>query len=215
MPTTIAYTVPLAQMNKICLQMEKLIADHSKTPFEEKLVPYMKDLIKQLREKDVIITNRQARALYPDYDVPDNDDYLFKNNKQTNLSMFGQRNKFSGLYLPNQYGVNVSYNFMPSLASYAQIHRHRSSDFEMIIPEQFSSVIPDLIKDKPELLREWIKDMGEVSAYFPQGQLIHANMSGSLKNIIGFIGTERACDRAQQETQKIFTHQMLPDIYNG
>ena len=162
MPTTIAYTVPLAQMNKICLQMEKLIADHSKTPFEEKLVPYMKDLIKQLREKDVIITNRQARALYPDYDVPDNDDYLFKNNKQTNLSMFGQRNKFSGLYLPNQYGVNVSYNFMPSLASYAQIHRHRSSDFEMIIPEQFSSVIPDLIKDKPELLREWIKDLYEL-----------------------------------------------------
>lgn len=44
MPTTLTYTVPLAQINKLCLYMKRII-DDPHNEFEELLIPYLKEFI--------------------------------------------------------------------------------------------------------------------------------------------------------------------------
>ena len=77
-PTTLTYTVPLAQINKISLYMEKLIASPL-NEFEELIVPYLKEFIQGLRDLDVLITEHDAHELCPKLGTPDTDKLLYKN----------------------------------------------------------------------------------------------------------------------------------------
>ena len=55
--------------------------------------------------------------------------------------------------------------------------------------------------------------MLSVNNLYPQGKTVQTNVNGSLRNLVHYVGKERACDRAFTETQDMFTNQMLPDIY--
>ncbi len=216
MPTTLTYSAPYAQMNKIGLYMQSMINSDTNTKFQKLIVPYLKDFVSQLKDLDVLITNSQAKQLCPDLKVESNDEFLYKNNKNIELSLFADKNKFSGIYLPEEFGVGFSHNFYPSFASFAQFHRHRTIDFQMIIEENnFQPYIPPIIADDKELVAEWLHDMNLIKHCYPQGQLIRTNASGSLSNLISYVGKERACDRAQLETQNTFTNEFIPQYYNA
>ena len=214
MPTTLTYTVPLAQINKICLYMYGII-NEPRNEFEEKLIPYFKDFISQLKDLGCIITHHDVTELCPKLAEKDTDEILYKNNKSVDLSLFAERNKFSGINEPNEYGVTISYNMNLSLASLAQFHRHRTMNFEMTTPsiteEKF--YIPHLLDGKKDLIKEWCKDILKVNKYYPQGKIVRVNMNGPLKHLVNYVGKERACDSAFLETQDVFTNQMLPEIY--
>lgn len=216
MPTTLTYTVPLAQINKICLYMQRII-NNPRNEFENLLVPYLNEFIQHLKELDVLVTEHDAYLLCPKFNTPDTDKILYKNNKQIDLSLFADRNKFSGINMPNEYGVSFSYNMEISFASLAQFHRHRTINYEMTTPktEEEKFYVPLLLEGKPELTREWLTDILSVNKYYPQGKIVKVNANGPLKHLVNYVGKERACDRAFLETEDMFTNQMLPDIYNG
>lgn len=197
MPTTMAHTVPWAQINRVACYMHELINRPNKTELQELLVPYMEEFINQLNELDVL------------------DEDFFSNRKQIKLSLFADDNPFSGINLPNSYGPSFSYNFNPSFASFAQFHRHRSLRFEMQLMDNFECYIPPILESYDNLKEEWIKDMNKVLEYYPQGQLIRANINGSLYSLINYVGKERACQCAQLETHDIYLYSMLSDIYDG
>jgi len=215
-PTTLTYTVPLAQINKICMYMNRII-DNPLNEFEELLIPYLKEFIQGLRDLDVLVTEHDAHVLCPKLKVPDTDKLLYKNNKDIDLSLFAERNKFSGINLPNEYGVDFSYNMEISMASLAQFHRHRTIYYEMATPniKQTGFYLPLLLEGKEALIKEWLEDMLTVNKYYPTGKLLKVNANGPLKNLVNYVGKERACDRAFLETEDMFTNQMLPDIYAG
>ncbi len=215
-PTTLTYTVPWAQINKICKYMERII-DNPLNELEELLIPYLTDFRNQLLDLNVLITEHQAKELCPSLKIKDTDNLLYKNNKCLDLSLFAERNKFSGIKLPNEYGISFSYNMKISWASLAQFHRHRTIYFEMLTPnlENSNYYIPLLLEGNPQLTKEWLNDLVLVNKYYPQGQLLEVNANGPLKNLVHYVGKERACERAFLETEDMFTSQMLPDIYYG
>ena len=196
--------------------MERII-NNPLNEFEELIVPYLKEFIQGLRDLNVLITEHDAYELCPKLNVPDTDKILYRNNKNIDLSLFAERNKFSGINLPNEYGTNFSYNMEVSFASLAQFHRHRTINYEMATSKIAESkfYVPLLLEGKEELIKEWLEDIESVNKYYPAGKLVKVNASGSLKYLVNYVGKERACDRAFLETEDMFTNQMLPDIYEG
>ncbi len=217
-PTTITYTVPFIQLNKIAKYLEDIV-NNPLSDLEEKIVPYINEFLQELRRNDLLLTEDMAYNLNPKYGKPNSQDLLFKNKKHTSISLFSERNPFTGLNELNEYGVNVSYNMKITIASLAQFHRHRTMDFEMRTPklEDKDFYIEPLLLEKKNylLIYEWLKDLEKVNKYYPQGKLVRVNMCGTLKNLVEFVGKERACDRAFTETQDMFTNHIIPDIYHN
>ena len=226
MPTTLTYTVPFIQINKVCTYMNRVI-EKPLNELEELLVPYFKEFIDKLRDLKVLITKNALLELCdndtyqklcknnPRINSLMNDDLLYVNNKSIDLSLFSERNNFSGIDLPNQYGVNISHNHFESFACLAQEHRHRTVDCEMKLLEDFKYYIPPIILNNPSLCLEWGSDMEKVKKSYPQGQIVKVNTSGSLKNIINFVSKERCCDRAQCEIENLYANEIIPDIYEN
>ena len=187
MPTTLTYTVPLAQINKICLYMDRIIADpHNE--FEQLLIPYLKEFTQNLKDLDVLVTEHDVTELCPDLAKIDSDKLLYHNNKSIDLSLFAERNKFSGINLPNEYGTTFSYNMEISLASLAQFHRHRTINYEMLTPnkENMQFYIPLLLEDNPVLSKEWQEDILSVKNVYPQGTIVKVNANGPLKHLVNY-----------------------------
>jgi len=228
MPTSISYTVPWIQINKIMVYMKRII-DNPMNELESMLVPYLKEFINLCNDKNIVITknsiyevaNKDSEVkekLYKNYPEIKNycgsDEFIYKNNKNVDLSLFAYRNKFSAINSDNQYGYTISYNNFESWACLAQEHRHRTIDCEMLIPDTFYRYIPQLFNCKSDLVSEWITDINSVKNVFPQGQMIKVNRIGSLKNIIKFVGQERACSRAQLEIERSYASHIIPTIYD-
>lgn len=229
MPTTTTYTVPWIQINKIISYMQKVI-DDPKDDLEKRLVPYFKEFISKLINLDVAITKDSIyRNLLDDEKSKDailkkhpeikyyKDDktLIYKNNKDIDLSLFASRNPFSGINDKNEYGYNISYNNYESFACLAQEQRHRTINCEMLVPDDFMSYVPPIIKDNDYLMKEWIKDITSVKEVYPQGQLVKVNRCGTIKNLLKYVSQERACDRAQLEIERVYVDDMIPDLYNN
>ncbi len=229
MPTSISYTVPWIQINKIMVYMKRII-DNPLNELEEMLVPYLKEFISLCTDKNVTITKNsiydvvnsncevkeKVYKTHPEIECyQGSNDFIYKNNKNVDLSLFAYRNKFSAINSENEYGYTVSYNNFESWACLAQEHRHRTIDLEMLIPDNFYSYIPQIFNCNYELVTEWINDINSVQNVYPQGQMVKVNRIGSLKNIIKFVGQERACSRAQLEIERSYTSHIIPTIYNS
>ena len=229
MPTTITYTVPWIQLNKIISYVQNII-NNPQNELEELLIPHLNEFINLCIEKNIIITknslfevaNRNELVkeklykMHPEIQsYQDNYDFIYKNNKSVDLSLFAYRNKFSGINNNNEYGYNISYNNYESFACLAQEQRHRTIDCEMLIPKLFSSYVPLIIENDKNLRDEWTRDMLLVHKFYPQGQLVKVNRTMSIKNMLKFVAQERACDMAQLEIERVYTHDIIPDTYQG
>ena len=85
----------------------------------------------------------------------------------------------------------------------------------MLVPDTFSCYIPLILDCDNNLKNQWFRDMYTVSKVYPQGQLIKVNRSMSVKNMLKFVAQERACDMAQLEIERVYTHDIIPDVYEG
>lgn len=214
-PTSISYTAPMYQWQRIYRMLEMMV-QNPKTRLEQMAVPYAKDLMQQLIDLRVVFTVKDVIQVYPSLltSIEDDREVLYKHNKHRGLSLFSTNNQFTGLDKPNDFGAAINYNFVGSVSSFAQKHRHRSSMWEMREMEEYSFVTPPFIQGKP-LETEYKKDMMLVKCVFPQGQNVEGNLISSVKNIIDYIGKERACDRAQWETEEFFVNELLPKVVEG
>ena len=228
-PTTITYTVPWIQLNKIISYMQRII-ENPLNELEELLIPYFKEFINLCILKNLVITknslfevaNENEKVKEKIYEkhpeikgYQGNNEFIYKNNKSVDLSLFAHRNRFTGINSNNEYGHNISYNNYESLACLAQEQRHRTIDCEMVIPESFASYVPLILKNNCDLENEWIRDMQSVKNIYPQGQLVKVNRSMSIKNMLKFVGQERACEMAQLEIERVYTHDIILDVYNA
>lgn len=231
MPTTITYTVPFIQLNKLLVYMQRIIKNPN-DKLEEMLIPYFKEFINLCISKNVALTkNSIYNVVIKNEDVKNrlfkkypeikqyvgSNELLYKNNKDIDLSLFASRNKFSGINLENEYGVNVSYNNFESFACLAQEQRHRTIDCEMLVLDNFQCFVPPILidfKDK-NLINEYLNDMFLVSNYFPQGQLVKVNRLMSVKNLLKFVSQERACEMAQLEIENVYIKNIIPDLYDA
>lgn len=229
MPTTTTYTVPWIQINKIMSYMKKVI-DNPLDGLEEMLIPYFKEFINTCIKLDVAITKdsiyrnllnddkamEKVLKKYPEVRYYKGDSSLvYKNNKDVDLSLFANRNPFTGINEDNEYGHNISYNNYESFACLAQEQRHRTINCEMMVPNEFKAYVPPIIEDNEYLVKEWLKDINSLKEVYPQGQLIKVNRCGSIKDILKFVAQERACDRAQLEIEKVYVDDMIPNIYEN
>ncbi len=229
MPTTITYTVPWIQLNKIISYMQNII-NNPQNELEELLISHLKEFINLCLEKNLVITknslyevantnDKVKETLYKKHpeiqEYQENNSFIYKNNKSVDLSLFAYRNQFTGINDNNEYGHNISYNNYESFACLAQEHRHRTIDCEMLVPDTFSCYIPLILDCDNNLKNQWFRDMYTVSKIYPQGQLIKVNRSMSIKNMLKFVAQERACDMAQLEIERVYTHDIIPDVYEG
>lgn len=214
-PTSIAYTAPWYQWQKIATFLQEM-SNNPKTELEKLVTPYAKDLVKQLINLKIVVLTKDAIQIYPPVKekLKDSREWLYKNNKNIGLSLFTENDPFSGIDKPNDFGASINYNSQLSFSGVAQGQRHRTSDFSIKVPEFFECFVPEFIKGTG-YEDEYLADMAKVSKIYPQSQLLDVNVNSSLRNIIEFMGKERACDRAQQEIENWYVNQLIPAIVEG
>ncbi len=214
-PTSIAYTAPWYQWQKLYRMLEYMVA-HPTCELEKLAVPYAKELMQGLVDCRVVVSTKDAIQLYPPLleQVKDNREILYRNNKHIKLSLFAVDNPFSGIDKPNKFETAINYNTRLSFASAAHLFRHRTSDGEIREPEEFSFVTPEFIKGTPYEV-EYAQDMVRVRLLYPVGQMMDVNIVSSIRKIIHFMGKERACERAQWETADFYMNEFVPAIIKG
>jgi len=219
MPTSLTYTSNFSELNKLALQIEKTCNAENNTELEQLAQPYLEELLSHLKDLKVILTNEDVWNIQPSYaeknNIPHNDHILGKDGKNLDLNLFSNKNKFSGIVMPDEFGVSFHATRPISFAGFAQLQRHRTLDTELKVPNSFSFYVPEFIKIYPEVVEEWMKDAEIVSDIcYPQGQMILVSMEGTLKKLVNYVGGERACTRAQHEIA-VFYLELLKDYYDA
>lgn len=227
MPTVMTYTVPLAQINKIALYMERVIQD-PKSKFEQDCIPYFKEFIAKLKDLHVLITKKDIYKLAQENPaleekltkcIPnfasycDNEEMLYRNNKQIELSLFANRNPLSPIKEKNMVNCSsISYTNLESIACLAQDQRHRTNNIAMEETNIFYGYVPNIIKDD-HATKEWIEDLKSVQDITPQGAMVKVNHQIPLSNLFNFVAKERACERAQLEIEELYVNEIIPFVY--
>jgi len=204
MPTSLTYTSNFAELNKLVLQIERTLECDNNSELENMAWAYLFEFKERLKQLKVVITNDDVWRIAPNVaekkNLPKNKNYLYKDTKGIDLNLFANKNNFSGIYAPDEFGVNVHATRPISFSGFAQLQRHRTLDTEIYVPEEFNFFIPEFIKQYPELVKEWTIDANIVNNItYPQGQIIDVCMDTTLKKLISYVGSERACNNAQYE----------------
>lgn len=231
--TSITYTVPFAQINKIAYMMERIIND-PKDAFEASCVPEMQEFISVLKEKKVLLTKndiyemitsdkaleeevKQKGKNIPYLSYKGDDSLFFQNTKKVDLSLFAKRNKWSTIDYPNSITTsNISYSNYQSLSCLAQNQRHRTIDLEMKMPEPDEEVefaMPLFIQNYPNLVAEYLRDISKLIDVYPLGMKVKVNMNATYANLFNYVSKERCCYRAQTEIANMYTLEIIPYIY--
>jgi len=213
MPTSLTITSNFAELNKLALQINRTINASNNTELEELSIPYLTEFIIQLRKLGVIILNYDIHGI--DYElksniakelnIPKDFNNLYKDTKHIELNLFANKNKFSGIKMPAEYGVSFHATRKISFAGFAQLQRHRTLKTEIEVPEYNEVFVPAFLEPYEDLVKSWIDDYRtlEISRY-PQGRKILTSMEGTLKDLITYVGSERACNRAQYEIAEFY-----------
>lgn len=217
-PTSITYTSNLSEFNKMALQIEKTLNSKNNTLLEEKTLPYLEEFYNKLKKLNIVITNNsiwninseQAEA----HKLPKNDKLLYTDPKFLNLNLFSNKNKFSSMHKPDEFGYSFHATREISLAGFAQLQRHRTLDTELEVMDEYKFFVPEFLKEYPDLVNEWIEDSKIVKDIYPQGQIIYVDMKGTLQRFVTYIGGERACNRAQYEISKFYID-FISEYYQG
>ena len=231
--TSITYTVPFAQINKIAYMMERII-NKPLDAFESSCVPEMQEFLAELKAKKVLLTKNDIYEMVAnDKDLEEeiklrgkNIPYLtyqgdnslfFQNTKDVDLSIFAKRNKWSTIDYPSEVTTsNISYNNYQSLSCLAQNQRHRTIDLEMKMPETDEEVdftIPMFLNNYPNLVSEYLKDISRLIDIYPLGMKVKVNMNATYVNLFNYVSKERCCYRAQTEIANMYTLEIIPYIY--
>lgn len=113
--------------------------------------------------------------------------------------------KFSLIEDDNTYDEHFSrsysVNYKSTIPALADLLRHRTLDYSFSLIEPKEYYVPQIIRDNPILVREWLKDISSLSE-FPQGMLVNVNETGKYEDFIMKL-YERLCTAAQLEVAEI------------
>lgn len=176
-PTKMEYTTSYRQWNYLYHFLIKLGQNKQNIEIIEMLKPSIKELKDLLKESGIIDTS---------YGIEDYRD-----------------REFSLIVLDNDYremfGRSYSTNYMASFASVAQQQRHRTLDYNIVIPEERTFVVPPIIENDSKLKEMWLYDIASLSNLYPQGMLVQTNETGKYEDFTLKL-QERLCSAAQLET---------------
>jgi len=219
MPTSLTITSNFAEFNKLALQIERTINAPENTELEELAIPYLKEFLDQLKDLKVVIRNCDIwgvnQKIAQELNIPINTEYLYKDTKGIELNLFANKNKFSGIYMPDEFGASFHATRKISYAGFAQLQRHRTLRTELAeIPDKTEFFVPGFLDNYPGLQKEWLLDAMEsmAAAKYVQGEKILVSMEGTLKDLISYVGSERGCNRAQYEISKFYL-ELINDYY--
>lgn len=182
MPTKMAYTTSLRQLNYLASWMMKYIEEVKvNDDFTNKLKSSMKDFVSELKRLNVL------------------EDGLLQNEKNRSISLFNNNLDKREEYFGDVYQVTYKGTF----ALYAQAQRHRTLSYElkMLNEDEKEYFVPFLIEDDKTLVKEWLKDMESVKNINPQGEIVLISERGEYENFI-LKCKERLCSAAQLEIMK-------------
>lgn len=176
-PTSLEYTTNFGQWNKIIYWFRKFIAEETSNIFFNKLKPYMEEFVEKMKFLEVDGLNDEAKG--------------------GELSLFDHR------YSRQQYfGGTYCTTYLGSFAQLAQAHRHRTLDYEIVVPDTKPTFfVPPIIVDDVALMDCWLTDIKSVAEFFPQGMLISIRESGRYEKFI-LKTKERLCSNAQLEISR-------------
>ncbi len=178
-PTKMLHTFSFRQLNYIMHYFDEHIKEHkTQSKFDGRVYQFMHKFNTIIKDDfDMFVKELQSM------------------NKRR-LSLFAKRESFE-----EEFGESYSANYNVSFACLAQLHRHRTLNYEMQPindndePEFF---IPPIL-DTKTLQKQWQKDLESVAEYdYPQGMLIDIHEIGTYNDFISKM-CERLCGHAQWE----------------
>ncbi len=214
-PTSIAYTTPWCEWQKIYVKLKDMV-EHPRSDIERLAVPSAKELMKALVDNRIVVSTKEAVLLYPDVQekIVDGRDILFKDNKHVKLALFGSHPEISPFDKPDEFGSFVDVTSTCSISSIGQRLRHRTGKWTMRELEEYTFITPPFIRGM-SYQYEYEMDMMLVKGVFPQGQNVEVNMRMALEDVFNYVGKERACNRAQWETENWYVKELVPRIIKG
>lgn len=175
---SLVYTTTYRQFNYLISFIDKQLIKENKTPFEEKLNPYLEEFVARMKE------------------LPYYDEALTRNEKARHLSLFAGEGK-----LEEYFGDVYATTYKASFAELAQAQRHRTISYNISVCEG-QYYIPEIIKDSASFTELWLSDLDDLKANYPQATLLEVNEMGTLDAFILKM-KERKCTFAQLEINQV------------
>lgn len=175
-PTSLVYTTNYQQLNYMCGWLSKF--SEKDNQIYKMLKPIADEFLNKMEDLGYL------------------DDVLMQDGKNREFSLVAKRAR------EEQFGECYSVNYKCTFACLAQIHRTRPLSYELSLLEDKEYYIPELLKQFPDLVKEWIDDMQTVANLTPQGELIAVNERGNYENLI-LKAKERLCTATQLEAMQI------------
>lgn len=175
--TKMIYTINIRMLSYLVYDLKNFIKTYEDTPLIVRLKKDMKEFI------DCV----QMYSL--------DEEGLNPQNKNLSLPFFG-----NVLEMKEEFGENYSLAYKLSFSAFAQEERHRTINHVIQIPNRKEYFIPELIADKPELVKEWLNDCQAMTKEdsLPQATLIYISERGRYEDFI-LKCKERLCGSAQYE----------------
>lgn len=178
--TTMAYTTNICQLNYYLDWMDKFIRQSPEErpagcpqEFGERLAGVYGEFRDELLDQGLSL----ARLNDP---------------KGREFSLFARRER------ADEWGENYCTTYSGTFVHIAQAMRHRTLDYEIMVPsENPRFYVPRFIVGT-ELADEWLSDIGSLADDYPLGMLVRINERGTLENFVLKL-QERMCGHAQAE----------------
>ncbi len=191
-PTSMIYSTSLRQLNYLYAFMIRELNNPNKNQFYQKLAPSMMEFCNLLEKSGYI------------------DPQLCEDGKNRKLSLIMENPKG----FVKHFGTVFSAHYKASLATVAQMQRHRSISYQISLGDKAEYYVPEILtKDAPELVDEWLSDISSLGDNIPQGRLVDVYSTGTLDNVT-LMAKERACTFAQLEVNNV-TRQLIKDYVEG
>jgi len=175
-PTQMEYTVDVRQLNYLTRWMQEYILETpEKSTYVERMKRSMSAFLMSDVIKDLTVGKMEPRKI-------------------RKISLFSdvipQKEIFDYVYQTSYYG---------SFAQLAQAQRHRTISYKFALPQEPKRFyIPPIIREEESLVKEWERDIQEVSPYWPQGTMVNISEKGELDYFV-LKCYERLCGHAQLE----------------
>ena len=170
------YSVSYIQLNYLYCFLKKEIEKEHNDKFSKMLVPYYKDLCKELDATGFV------------------DEVLQKDMKGRTFSFIKQ----NSAPVTEYYGDVYITSYKGSFSQLAQAQRHRTLCYNIEFLDEAEFYVPPILKTNNALVEDWLADCKKQADCLPQGMLIKINESGTLENFVLKM-LERKCTFAQLE----------------
>lgn len=175
------HTISYRQLNYLYGFLSDYVQQPTKSTFEKRLKPYIKDFLEQLAATGYV------------------DEQLTKNGKARKLSLFNEHN------LTEYFGDVYATSYRCSFAVFLHLNRHRTLKYYLKVPaepQQLEFYVPEIIADNPDLRAEWLADLDQLRDNYPQAMLVDASEMGNLDDFI-LKAIERKCSAVMLETTRV------------